>query len=407
MLQVTSEIAPLETVLVHRPGEELLNLIPDNLQALLFDDIPYLEQAQYEHDVFTGLLRDNGAEVLYLENLMAETLAARPGLRGPFLREYMEEGGVYTETAQTTLMNYFDTFEDPYELVLKTMAGINQTEVTIPRYERSLSYLVNKRHSMLINPMPNLYFTRDPFTAIGTGGVINRMSSVTRNRETLYTDYIMRFHPRFEGTTLYYERDNFFNIEGGDIFNLSDELITVGTSQRTSPEAIEELATELFFRHETPVETILAFNIPNTRAYMHLDTVFTQIDRDAFVYHPDIIGTFKVFELTRSNNGKAQLDIRERELTLAEALRQYLNLDTIRMIPCAGGDYVSSQREQWNDASNTLAIAPGKVIVYDRNRVTNQILREEGFTVLEMPSGELSRGRGGPRCMSMPLIRRA
>ena len=258
----------------------------------------------------------------------------------------------------------------------------------------------------MLDPIPNLYFTRDPFACIGEGVSLNAMYSPTRRRETIYGQYILKYHPDFAGQVpFYYRREDPFSIEGGDILNLSPRLLAVGISQRTTPEAIEILARNIFRDETAEIRTILALDIPNLRAFMHLDTVLTQVDRDTFTVHPEILGSLRVYRMT--SGGRDSLQVTERTGTLEEILAEEMGLTRVKLIRCGGGDRVASEREQWNDGSNTLCIAPGKVVVYDRNYVTNAILRNNGIQVLEMPSSELSRGRGGPRCMSMPLRRAA
>jgi arginine deiminase len=225
----------------------------------------------------------------------------------------------------------------------------------------------------------------------------------TRTRETIYADYIFRYHPDFAGyVKRYYDRDYHATIEGGDVFNLTETVLAIGISERTSPDAIEAAARNLFNDPDCLIRTVLAFKIPESRAFMHLDTVFTQVDTAKYVVHPGILAPLTVFEITPAESG---IHFKEIKGTLQEILQEYTKQDHAELIPCGGEDVIASRREQWNDGSNTLAIAPGKVIVYDRNEVTNEILRREGIEVLEMPSSELSRGRGGPRCMSMPLVR--
>ncbi len=400
-VNVKSEIMPLKKVLLHRPGEELLNLTPNTLEELLFDDIPFLQVAQQEHDAFAEILRKEGVEVVYLEDLMAEVLDDIPELRDKFLKQFIFEGGIRTERWQKILYDYLnDGWPNNKDLVMKTMAGVNLQEIHT-EFENSLVDLVSDAAKLVLPPMPNLYFTRDPFAMIGNGVSINRMYSATRNRETIYGDYIFKYHLDYQSVPRYYDRDNTFHIEGGDILNINEHCLAIGISQRTEPDAIDQIAHNIF-DSDSPIDVILAFNIPNSRAFMHLDTVFTQIDYDKFTIHPGIMGPLTVFEITP--DGKGDIRVREVSETLEEVLSEHVGR-AVKLIPCGGGDRIAAEREQWNDGSNTLCIRPGTVVVYQRNDVTNEVLRREGVNVLEMPSAELSRGRGGPRCMSMPLWR--
>ena len=407
MIHVTSEIKKLKKVLVHRPGKELLNLTPDTLGRLLFDDIPYLKVAIQEHDEFCQILRDNDIEVVYLEDLMAETLDYNPQIKPSFIRQFIYEAGVKTPKYKDLLFEYLMSFENNKQLVLKTMEGIKVSEVHRNKmdFENSLVDQVSEETKFLAEPMPNLYFTRDPFASVGNGIILNKMYSITRSRETIYAYYIFNYHPEYmDKVDKYYDRENPFSIEGGDVLNINEHVLAIGISQRTSAEAIDIVAKNMFKDENCKIDTILAFKIPECRAFMHLDTVFTQIDVDKFTYHPGIMDTLEVFEITKNNENLDEVKVIKKEGSLENILEEYLGID-ITLIPCAGGDKIASEREQWNDGTNTLAIAPGVVVVYNRNNITNDVLREHGIKVIEMNSAELSRGRGGPRCMSMPLER--
>ncbi len=400
-IHVTSEIKPLKKVLLHRPGNELLNLTPDTLGDLLFDDIPYLPIAQIEHDRFAEILRENGVEVVYLEDLMAETLEVSNEIREKFIKQYIDEANIHTEKWKNILFEFYNGIKDSKSLVLKTMEGLNLKEVHSSP-ENSLVDLVSESDKLIVAPMPNLYFTRDPFASVGDGVTLNKMYSVTRNRETIYSEYIFNYHPDYKNQVeKWYDRYEEFHIEGGDVLNLNETTLAVGISQRTCPEAIDALAQNIFNNPKNKIKRIVAVNIPNNRAMMHLDTVFTQIDFDKFTVHPGIFCELQVFEVTPKDG---EIIVKEIHGKLDEILEKYLG-HPVKLIPCAGGDRIASEREQWNDGSNTLSIKPGVIVVYNRNNVTNEILRKEGLTVIEMPSAELSRGRGGPRCMSMPLVR--
>ena len=408
-INVKSEIGPLKKVLLHRPGTELLNLTPDTLGRLLFDDIPFLPEAQKEHDEFVEILRNNGIEVVFLEDLMADVLELSDDIEDKFIRQFVYEAGIRTPKYKTLVYEYLKSFTDKKELVLKTMSGIKIEEISRSKreYEKSLVDYVSEESEFLADPIPNLYFTRDPFASCGNGVILNKMYSVTRGRETIYAEYIFNYHPDFAGQIKkYYDRYLPYHIEGGDVLNISNHIVAIGISQRTEAAAIDELAKNFFRDPECEVDTVLAFKIPESRAFMHLDTVFTQIDYDKFTYHPGILNTLEVYEITEGDieDSDEDLNVIKVEGSLEVILEKYLKRK-IDLIPCAGGERISSEREQWNDGTNTLCIAPGVVVVYDRNNITNNILREHGIKVLEMSSAELSRGRGGPRCMSMPLVR--
>ena len=402
-IHVKSEIGKLKKVMLHRPGQELEHLVPEDLERLLFDDIPYLKTAKIEHDMFAEIMRGQGVEVVYLEDLTAEVLK-NPEKKEQFVREFIAEGGASAAKVRDQLYDYLINIEDEKELVLKTMSGIRASELNV-KMSCPLVSLVKKESQFLLDPIPNLYFTRDPFACIGNGVSLNRMYSRTRRRETLYGKYILKYHPDFAGKVpFYYDRTMDFAIEGGDILNLSNKVIAIGISQRTTPEAIELLAQNIFADETSEIDTILALDIPAVRAFMHLDTVCTQVDYDKFTIHPGIMQTLRIFEI-KPGDQKGQLKVTESDAMLSDILAKYLELDKVTLIKCGGKDRIASEREQWNDGSNTLCIEPGKVVVYDRNYVTNEILRQHGIEVLEMASSELSRGRGGPRCMSMPLER--
>ena len=340
---------------------------------------------------------------------MADVLNLSDEIEDKFIRQFIYEAGIKTPKYKNLVFEYLKSYTNKKELVLKTMSGISIGEISRAKreVEKSLVDFVSEESEFLADPIPNLYFTRDPFASCGNGAILNKMYSITRNRETIYAEYIFNYHPDFVGKlNKYYDRYLPYHIEGGDVLNLNNHILAVGISQRTEAGAIDELAKNLFKEPSCEIDTILAFNIPESRAFMHLDTVFTQIDYDKFTYHPGILDTLEVYEITEGDipDSDEDLNVKKVEGNLEEILEKYLGRK-IELIPCAGGEKISSEREQWNDGTNTLCIAPGVVVVYDRNNITNNILREHGIKVLEMSSAELSRGRGGPRCMSMPLIR--
>lgn len=402
VLNVYSEIGKLKTVLLHRPGKEIENLTPDLMDRLLFDDIPYLEVARQEHDAFAKILSDNGVEVLYLEDLAAEAIEDA-SVKERFVDEFIKEAGILGEKKKQLVKELLLNCKTNRELVDKMMEGIRKSE--LPNYNAtSLADMADSGYPFVADPMPNLYFTRDPFATIGSGISLNHMRTVTRNRETLFAKYIFENHPRFKDSDIprWFDRDDTTSLEGGDELVLNKEVLAIGISERTDAASIEKMAKRIFDKDES-FKTVLAFHIPNKRAFMHLDTVFTMIDFDKFTIHPEIEGPLTVYAISRGEGNSIKIQKETQELD--KVLAKYLEVEKVTLIRCGGGDMIDAAREQWNDGSNTLAIAPGEVVVYSRNHVTNKLLEEAGVKLHIMPSSELSRGRGGPRCMSMPLYR--
>lgn len=397
-IQVYSEIGKLKKVLLHRPGYELENLMPEYLERLLFDDIPFLKVAQEEHDAFAKLFKDNGTEVVYLLDLATEALHDE-AVKEEFIKQFILEAGIRETRKTEILKDYYKSF-DTKEMISKMMAGVRVSDIKNYEKRNLIDYLDND-YPFLIDPLPNLYFTRDPFSTVGSGVSIHRMHTVTRNRESIFGKYIFKYHPNYCHVPTWYDRSEHYAVEGGDVLILNNETIAIGISQRTHASAIEKYAQNILGKES--FKKILAIDIPKVRAFMHLDTVFTMVDKDKFTIHPNIKKDMSVYTLTKDDG--VNLSIKEEHNTVDEILKKHLNLDKITLIPCGAGNQIDAAREQWNDGSNTLAISPGNVIVYERNYVSNRLLEEHGIKINTMPSAELSRGRGGPRCMSMPLVR--
>ena len=394
-----SEIGKLNKVLLHRPGLELEALTPTTMERLLFDDIPFLKIAQEEHDIFVRILEENGAEVIYYVDETAKAIADDE-VRLQFINEFLDLSDVKAQGLRESIIEFLMSME-PVQMVSKLIAGVKKTDLRQHDHVTSLYDIIENDYPFVSDPMPNLYFTRDPGACVGNGLNLHHMSTPARRREALFLKYMFKYDRDFasEENKLWYDIYEDYSIEGGDVLVLSKDVVAIGYSQRTTIDGIERFAKNIL--PNSDFKKILVFDIPKTRAFMHLDTVFTMVDYDKFTIHPEIEGPLSVYDITLGKNGELEFESIKDELK--KVLAKELKLPSVDLIRCGGGDMTAAQREQWNDGSNTLCIAPGTVVTYERNYVSNELMEKKGIKVLTMPSSELSRGRGGPRCMSCPV----
>ena len=390
--RVDSEVGRLRTVLLHRPGPELKRLTPRNSDSLLFDGIPWVGRARAEHDGFAEALRGHGVEVLYLADLLAETLelpAARAELTEAVLADHR-----LGDTLRARVASYLAD-QPPAALATVLTAGLAHEEL---HTGSGLVYALMDRHDFVIDPLPNLLFTRDSSAWLGDQVAVTSLAMPARSRETTITRAIYRHHPRFAGTPLLYE-PALEHVEGGDVLLLAPGVVAVGVGERTTPAGAERLARRCFDRGLA--HTVLAVPIAQDRATMHLDTVCTMVDVDAVVMYPAVADSLVAYSVTADDPD--EVCVAGPEPFLAAAAKA-MGIDTLRLID-TGLDPVTAEREQWDDGNNTLALAPRLCVAYERNTETNARLADAGIDVIRIAGSELGSGRGGPRCMSCPVAR--
>jgi arginine deiminase len=391
-LGADSEVGRLRTVMLHRPGAELGRLTPRNNDQLLFDGIPWLGRAQDEHDAFAQALRDHDVEVLYLTDLLTQTLeveAARAEIIASTLT------GLYVGPSLQSWIEGRLTDADPAQLAEVLMAGLRNDEV---RVDGSVANHLMQPEDFLINPLPNLLFTRDSSVWLRDRVAVTSLAMPARVRETQLTGLIYRHHPRFAGTHVVHG-PHLEHLEGGDVLELAPGVIAVGVGERTTPAGLERFARQVL--SQDLAHTVLAVPIAQERATMHLDTIVTMVDVDTVVIYPNMADALRAVPLTWSSSGGFVLGA---ETTFFEAAATAMGIETLHQID-TGLDPVTAEREQWDDGNNTLAIDARLAVAYERNEQTNARLEEHGIEVITISGDQLGSGRGGPRCMSCPIDR--
>lgn len=392
-IQVFSEIGRLRTVLVKRPGEELSHITPSNMEELLFSAILDWKRAGREHDSFTRILRENGVEVVYLEDLLVETWRCmKKQDKLNFIHQFVDESGVTNPLIQLRIFNF---------LSKRSVRGMFEAMIKgITKFDLGMSLA---RDVLVTQPMPNLYFTRDNFSSVGNGVILSQMKYKTRQRETIFSRLVFKFHPKYKHTPIYFDSQKTkATIEGGDVFIYNNKTLVIGVSDRTQKESLLEVAHRIKAEKGANFDSIIGVNVPHKWNLMHLDTWLTMVDHNKFLYSPNIASALKFWKIDLK---KKKLQMVEHNTTLEDMIESIINVRPT-LIPVA--DNYSQEQvdiETHFDATNFLVIKPGLVIGYDRNNRTVQALRNNGVEVLTFDGNQLALGMGSARCMSMPLYR--
>lgn len=404
-VDVTSEIGQLKTAILHRPGRELENITPDRLNDLLFDDIPDLELAQRQHDKLVAILQSRGVETLYIDQLVTEALA-NDELREEFVESVVSASKQGSRRATETLKTFLLDLPT-HAMVRQVIAGVRKDDILLPseHYQQLHDMIEQARYPFYLDPMPNLYLSRDAMVAVDRGVAIGKMKYPIRRRESLLAEYFIKHHPQFtvDSTPTWYDRQQKFSFEGGDLLVLSPESVMIGISSRTTAESVELIAIELL--EKTGAKRVIAIELPTAVSRFRLNSMISMIDHDKFILNPklrDHDGKIRAFLLEKTTSQRYPRI--SKEVDLDHLMRVALASPQVTLIDSSDDEIVAS-REQWHGASGVLALSPGVVVAYDCNRQANQRMRQSGVEVIEIPGSELLSGRGSLHSLVVPIVR--
>lgn len=391
-----NEINSLNKAILFRPSNEVNNLISSNLFNNSFRDYPDLEKMAKEHDILSNHLRKEGINVIYLIDLIVESLNTNSNIKDKFIKQFIKESGIKINYVYNEVYKLLSSINDNRKLINKCIEGIQYSEIKVPS---SQFFKTNNFNDLVIEPLPNMCFLRDSVMSLGNGLIISSRKNSLRHRETIFIEYILKYHPRYKNIKVYNERyDN--NLDCSDILVLNNEVICIGLSKDTDSLSVSNLAMKIL--SEKKFKYIIVVELNEDIKELHLNNLITMIDVDKFVIHNNLLNSSNIYELGLHNN---KLVINTLHMSLDKVLEKYLHLNQISFIKCANGNYFDYEKEQYHHATSLLCIKPGVVLSYSINHTTNKLLRENGIKVIELNSSELLKSNSGIHSMIVSLIR--
>ena len=392
LINIYSEIFPLKKVMLYRPNDEFLNIIPDNLEHLSIYGISDLESLQKEHDALANILRKEGIDVIYLIDLIVESLNINANIREKFIKQFINEANIKIPNIYKKVYKFLNEIK-----VNKCIEGIRCSEINLGDDK---FFLDNYKNGLIIEPLPKLYLIHEYFFGVLNGASLGHFKNTNCQRETIFIDYVLKYHPKYKNTKLYCNRYNEEFLNGRDLLVLSDEVLCIGVNQYTGDLAAYNFANEIL--KEKKIKHVIVVKMPTYLEKIHFDEFINMVDHDKFIVNNDLEKIDSIYELSLHNE---QIVVNELHMSFDKVLEKYLHLNEIVFIKCANGNIIDSKREEWQQAIGVLCIKPGVVIAYKTNKLTNESLKANGIKVIELNTLELLKGKSGVRSIVMPLIR--
>lgn len=397
VVNIFNEVSLLKKVILHKPGNEFLNLIPNNMKMHLFKDIPDLNRMQKEHDAYANILRKNGVDVIYLIDLMVECLNVNANIKDKFIKQFIKEADIKINFIYNEVYKLLSSITDNRKLINKCIEGIRYSEIKVPN---SSFFNINSSNGLVIEPLVNLCFLHDILIGIGNDFIISSRKNDIRHRESIFFEYIFKYHPKYKNSKLYNDRYSNDLINTSDILVLNDEILCVGLTNNTTSVGLCNLANKIL--KDKKYKYIIVLDVNGKLKELSLDSIITMIDKDKFLIHNELLDNLNIYELSLHNE---KIVINTLHMSLDKVLEKYLHLKQLIMIKCGKGNYFDFEREQMHHAINVLCIKTKNILSLDINHITNEQLISDGMDVSTINSNEFLKGIGGLHSLAIPLIR--